>query len=248
MRRTVTRAEAQSFDRVAAGYHELGELAAADRIGEWLAGLLPAAGRRALDLGCGSGRHTVLLAERFEHVDAIDLSEPMIELARTRRPRPNVRYGQADLLQVDGAGRYDFVLSVLTVHHVPDLHDALTHIKTLAAPGGRVAVADMYEADGPGSVVDRIRSVGRRVVPLRLRLHALAVLALGVSAVRRGPVKAWQIYRLSIRPEWLDHLVSDRFFRRAELERSCQRLFPGHRFEILGGERGIGLVWDAPQS
>jgi SAM-dependent methyltransferase len=245
MRRAATRVHAQSFDRLAAGYHELGELAAADMIGAWLAGLLPAAGRRALDLGCGSGRHTVLLAGRFEYVDAVDLSAPMIEMARARRPRPNVSYSQADLLHVDGAGRYDFVLSVLTLHHVPDLHDALEHIKMLAAPGGRVVVADMYEAHGRGAV-DRVRSVARRIVPLRLRLHALAVQALGANVVKRGPPVAWQIYRLSTRQEWLDHLVSDRFFSRAELERSCQLLFPGHRLDSLGG-RGIGLVWDAPQ-
>jgi len=42
--------------------------------------LLPAAGGRALDLGCGTGRHAVLLARRFEQVDAIDLSGPMIEI------------------------------------------------------------------------------------------------------------------------------------------------------------------------
>jgi hypothetical protein len=31
------------------------------------------------------------------------------------------------------------------------------------------------------------------------------------------------------------------------LERSCQSLFPGYWFDLLGGPRGIGLVWDAPR-
>ena len=48
------------------------------------------------------------------------------------------------------------------------------------------------------------------------------------------------------RPEWLDHGVTDRFFGRAELERSCEALFPGHRFDSLGGVRGIELIWGAP--
>jgi 2-polyprenyl-3-methyl-5-hydroxy-6-metoxy-1,4-benzoquinol methylase len=82
----------------------------------------------------------VLLARRFAQVDAVDLSGPMIEVAQTRRPRPNVSYRQADLLDVAGAGQYAFVLSALTLHHVPDLHAALRHIKTLLAPGGRLVV------------------------------------------------------------------------------------------------------------
>jgi ubiquinone/menaquinone biosynthesis C-methylase UbiE len=244
MRRTVTRAQAQSFDRVAEGYHQLGELTGAGLIDRWLTGLLPAAGHRALDLGCGSGRHSVLLAERFEQVDAVDISPPMIELATARRPRPNICYVRADLQDVAGEARYDFVVSALTLHHVPDLQAALAHIKTLVAPGGRLVVADMYEPDSP---VGRVRGAVRRVVPLRSRLHALAVISLGVNISRRGPATAWQIYRLSTRPAWLDHRVSDRFFSRSELERSCEHLFPGYRFDSLGGVRGIGLIWDAPR-
>jgi hypothetical protein len=36
---------------------------------------------------------------------------------------------------------------------------------------------------------------------------------------------------------------TDRPFSRDELLRRGQDLFPGCRFEILGGPRGIGLVW-----
>lgn len=72
--------------------------------------------------------------------------------------------------------------------------------------------------------------------------------AITLDLVRRGPAAAWEIYRLSTRRQWLDHRVTDRFFSRDELERSCQSLFPGYRFDILGGPRGIGLAWDAPSN
>jgi hypothetical protein len=58
-------------------------------------------------------------------------------------------------------------------------------------------------------------------------------------------VSAWDGRRPPGR-EWLDHRVTDRFFGRAELERCCTDLFPGHRLDTLGGPRAIGLVWDAP--
>jgi SAM-dependent methyltransferase len=162
----------------------------------------------------------------------------MIDLAARRRPRPNIAYWRADLHDINVAGQYDFVLSVLTLHHVPDLRAALSHIKTLLASGGRAVVVDMYAVRPPRTV--------HRMVPLRPRLHALAVQKFGANLVRRGPATGWEIYRLSTRREWLDHRVTDRFFSREELERSCQALFPGYRFDILGGPRGIGMVWDAP--
>jgi hypothetical protein len=80
-------------------------------------------------------------------------------------------------------------------------------------------------------------------LPLRLRLHVLALLRLGINLTRRRPAAAWQFYRLSVKRAWLDHMVSDQPFSRDELLRRGQDLFPGCRFDILSGPRGIGLVW-----
>ena len=235
------RSAAQSFDRIAADYDRLGDLSENDGIGSWLVSVLPPAGERALDLGCGAGRHAVLLADRFAHVDAIDLSPPMIEIARAKRSRPNVAYRQADLLEATGSAEYDLVLSVMTLHHVPDLRAALAHIKGLLAPGGRIVLVDSYPADAALPPALRIL---HRLVPLRPRLHAGAVLRFRANLARLGPATAWELYRLSIRREWLDHRVSDRFFSREELDQCCATLFPGCQRERLGGTI-VGLTWDS---
>ena len=235
------RSAAQSFDRTAADYDRLGDLSENDGIRSWLVSVLPAAGGRALDLGCGTGRHAVLLAERFAHVDAVDLSLPMIEIARAKRSRPNVAYRQADLLEATGSGEYDLVLSVMTLHHVPDLQAALAHIKGLLAPGGRIVLVDPYPTE---SALHLTLRVLYRLVPLRARLHAGAVLRFRVNLAARGPAAAWEIYRLQTRRAWLDHRVSDRFFSREELDQCCATLFPGCRLERLGGTVA-GLTWDS---
>jgi len=234
------RAAAQSFDNTAADYDRLGDLGENDSIENWLVRMLPGTGERALDLGCGTGRHAVLLAGRFTHVDAIDLSRPMIEIARAKRARPNITYQQADLLKAAGTGVYDLVLSVMTLHHVADLRAALTHIKGLLAPGGRIVLVDSYPAE---SALHPARRSLRRLVPLRPRLHAMAVLRFGTNLAGRGPGTAWEIYRLQTRKEWLDHRVSDRFFSREELDQCSATLFPGCQLDRLGGTV-TGLTWD----
>ena len=57
---------------------------------DWLAASLPdVVGGRAVDLGCGAGRHTLLLADRFDEVLAVDAAEGMLEIARRDRSGPN---------------------------------------------------------------------------------------------------------------------------------------------------------------
>jgi SAM-dependent methyltransferase len=134
------------------------------------------------------------------------------------------------LLETTGFGAYGLVLSVMTLHHVPDLQAALANIKELLAPGGRIVLVDPYPA----------QAGLQRLVPLRPRLHAGAVMRLATN-LARGRATAWEIYRLSTRREWLDHRVSDRFFSPEEREQCCATLFPGCRMDRLGGTV-IGLT------
>ena len=64
----------QSFDRLAADYDRFASLEPG-RIRGWLEKQLPARGHRALDAGCGAGCHTQALAERFDEVVGVDVSE-----------------------------------------------------------------------------------------------------------------------------------------------------------------------------
>lgn len=223
----IARDQAQSFDRIAEEYDRLHELVG-DHVGGWLPEVLPLSGRRALDLGCGAGRHAVILAERFAQVDAVDLSGSMVELARRRRSRPNIAYRRADLLDVEDESRYDFVLSAATLHHVPDLNAALRRIKTLVAPGGRAVLVD---------------TVSPRPANPRWWLYGGELRKLLRNSVRRGPAEAWEIYRLST-GAWLDHRVSDRYLSREQFERAYRQVFTTAGFGNVG--RAHAMVWDAP--
>jgi ubiquinone/menaquinone biosynthesis C-methylase UbiE len=216
----------QSFDHLAERYDRLGELTD-DAVADWLPTVLPDRRRRAVDLGCGAGRHAVVLAEYFDQVDAIDLSGPMIRLARRKRPRSNISYLEAGILDV--AGQYDFVTSSATLHHVTDLPAVLRHIRSLVAVGGRAALAD---------------TVSPRPANPKWRLYGNEIRKLARNLIQRSPGDAWEIFRLST-GDWLDHRVSDRYLSRTAFEQAYGAVFPGGRFTRVGNQHAV--IWSRPE-
>jgi ubiquinone/menaquinone biosynthesis C-methylase UbiE len=92
MVRPATGADPQSFDHFAIDYDRYASLEP-PLVLDWLLAQLPGRGRRALDAGCGSGRHTLALADRFDEVVGIDVSQPLIGVARHQRPHPGSAIG-----------------------------------------------------------------------------------------------------------------------------------------------------------
>lgn len=76
-----------------------------------------------LELGCGIGRMTLALAARFDRVDAFDVSDEMIERARTlHKDKSNIRFqvcNGRDLKSCPSLA-YDMVFSYIVLQHIPD--------------------------------------------------------------------------------------------------------------------------------
>lgn len=78
-----------------------------------------AAGRRALDLGCGAGRSTRFLRDLGFDAIGADISAEMIRAARTLDPTGDYRLvGDGDYWALAGK-RFDLVLSAFTFDNVP---------------------------------------------------------------------------------------------------------------------------------
>lgn len=75
--------------------------------------LIPRQGRRALDIGARDGYLSKLLAERFDHVVALDLERPVID-----DPRIEPVKGDATALAFDG-GSFDAVICAEVLEHIP---------------------------------------------------------------------------------------------------------------------------------
>jgi SAM-dependent methyltransferase len=221
-----------SFGACAEVFDRLGALIGGP-LHAYLEGVLHERGERAVDLGCGTGRHALLLAGRYRQVLGVDVSQPMLDVAVRRRAGAGVRFVRRDLreLRPERDGRFDLVLSAHTLHHVEDLDATLGRIRELVAPGGRAVLVD---------------NVAPRPAVPRRWFVAEAVRGLGLDlALRRRPAReALELFRLSTHPAWLDHVTADRFLSPAEFDRRYGRVFPGAHYTDLYRTRA--LTWDAP--
>jgi SAM-dependent methyltransferase len=97
-------------------------------------------GQRALDVGCGPGPLTRVLADRLgaDNVAAVDPSEPFVAACRARVPGADVRVAAAEEIPF-AANEFDVVLAQLVVQLMGDRDTGVREMARVARPGGRVA-------------------------------------------------------------------------------------------------------------
>lgn len=126
--------------------HERRQLAVAQAIRNAV-DLSPA--MRAVDVGGGTGRLSILLSDSVGSVVVTDPSAGMVQVARDRIEAAGLgdrlRAVRADLTTDRLDGAYDVVWSSLALHHVRDLDALLRSVAGLLVPGGRLLVADLDE-------------------------------------------------------------------------------------------------------
>lgn len=141
----------ESFDDQAATWdddpaHEERQVAVAHAI-EKAVRLTPTT--RALDIGSGTGRLSILLADRVASVVVTDPSAGMVQVARQRIEAAGLgerlHAVQADLTTDALDGAYDVVWSSMALHHVRDPEALLRSVAALLVDGGRLAIADLEE-------------------------------------------------------------------------------------------------------
>jgi SAM-dependent methyltransferase len=115
-------------------------------------------GERVLDVGCGPGALTAVLAERLgaEAVTAVDPSPSFRRAVRERLPALDVRAASAEELPFPD-GTFDHALAQLVVHFMSDPVAGLAEMRRVTRPGGTVAtcVWDLAGERGPVSTVWR---------------------------------------------------------------------------------------------
>ena len=172
---------------------------------------LPSRCHSALEIGCGKGEFSRRLAERSEHVLALDLSPEMIRSARECSAHlPNIEFELADVIQRElPTESFDCIASIATLHHLP-LREVLLKMKAALKPGGALLILDLFE---PRGVADTL-------------LNLLAVAVSGtLRLIHHGRVRPSR----DARAAWATHEAHDLYPTMSQVRELCAEILPGAR-------------------
>ncbi len=119
-----------------------------------LLGLLPAPGRRTLDVACGEGRLSRRLRSLGHRVVGIDASPTMVRFAAGHD-------GSAPALVADAAGlpfpdgAFDLAVAYMCLHDIDDMPRAVAEIARVLGRSGRLCAAIPHPVSTAGSFADR---------------------------------------------------------------------------------------------
>jgi SAM-dependent methyltransferase len=161
------------WDAEAAGFdeepdHGLRDPATRAAWGRLLARQLPPAPAAVLDLGCGTGTLTLLLAEAGHRVHGVDLAPAMVAAARAKLAAAGISRGTATVQQGDAAdppgepGAYDVVLTRHVLWALPEPAGALARWVRLTRPGGRLVLVEGQWWTGGGMTAAQTRALVAR--------------------------------------------------------------------------------------
>ena len=106
---------------------------------DWLA---PAPGLRWVDVGCGSGAFSELVAERCApaEIHGVDPSDAQLAFARTRPAARIAQFRQADAMALPFPdNRFDAAVMALVIFFVPEPEKGVAEMVRVVRPGGTVA-------------------------------------------------------------------------------------------------------------
>ncbi len=162
-----------------------------------------------LEIGCGTGSFSRLLAGRAEKVLAVDLSTQMIRLARERSQLyPNIDFIETDVMAYHlPDNQFDCIATLTTLHHLP-IEAILRKIRKALKPGGVFLCLDLYQ-----------RSNLNDLLFDSIAYPANVFLGLIKTGKPRPPKEVREAYN--------EHGKTDTYLTLPQIKRTCANILPG---------------------
>ena len=170
---------------------------------------IPDGCERILEIGCGTGEFSNLLARRGKNVMAIDLSPQMIHRAREHTQlHSNIDFVAADVMTYEfPKNHFDCIATLTTIHHLP-LEKILKKIKEALKHGGVFLCLDLYQQSRLSDLF-----IDAAAYPMSRAFRF-------IKTGKLKPSKAW-------RDAYGDHGRSDTYLTVPEIKRMCADILPG---------------------
>ena len=99
-----------------------------------------------LEIGCGTGKNTLLLAEIGERVRALDISEGMLKRAKAKLDLDNVIFSVADITRQWPCAdeSINLVVCNLVLEHIEDLPSIFSETRRCLVDGGRFFICELH--------------------------------------------------------------------------------------------------------
>jgi ubiquinone/menaquinone biosynthesis C-methylase UbiE len=154
--------------------------------------LLPPGGGVGLDVGCGTGRWSVLVAPRVEHLHLLDPSAEALSVAKQNLcSAHNVTYHLHSVANIPLPSQaLDFAFSLGVLHHVPDPEAAVASIADKLKPGAPFLIYLYYAFDNRPvwyRLIWRVTDLARFVVS-RLPRPLQWTISQGIAALVYWPL------------------------------------------------------------
>jgi hypothetical protein len=216
---------------------------------EWIAARV--AGERVIDMACGEGYGSDVLAASAASVVGVDANPEAHEHARLRYRRPNLRF-ERDLVE-SFAEPADAVVFLQTIEHLQDPDAVLEHFRSLVVSSGTSAAQE----GGQSGEVDRSKKLSENSPDCQQ--GALEALSASFRTVSKGSSAGGTVYLstpnvLTLAPKGAprsDNPWHVHEYRAEEFERLCRRHFGSvalfglfHTRKLRAHELALRAGWD----
>jgi len=98
--------------------------------------------KKVLDIACGEGYGSGLLAGKASQVTGVDINSEVIDQAKAKYQKPNLQFISGSVEDIPAAGKqFDIVTSFETLEHIADHEKMIAEIKRVLIPGGMLIIS-----------------------------------------------------------------------------------------------------------
>ena len=115
---------------------------------------------KILEVGCGAGFSVNYLKGKFINYTGVDYSENLINYAKKYNSGIGIKFKCSNINEFDSDIKFDVVLMIGVLHHMPDPEKAIQGLKKILSPKG-IIVVNEPQAGNP--IISLLRKIRKKI-------------------------------------------------------------------------------------